>query len=402
MNKFIDQCFMFLLLTASLSGCLQNSGNNQTESSMSSLMLTGDWLPDDPHRIDFQNLPKLPYSEYVIVHDVRQFDGNRVNQHNYLTYFDGAYWCMWSDGPGVARAAPGKHRDKVPGHDQSGQKISYAVSTDGLNWSEAENITDIPNDGYGWIARGFWIRDGRLLALATRYKAPGYAGDGLALHAFEWSESNQEWFHLGLTYDNAMNNFPPQQLPSGEWMMSRRDSLKNVHLLFGGTQGFDKWKSIPMVEYEREDFKAEEPTWWTLPNGRLSALFRDNAKSGYLFRSFSDDFGKTWSEPTKTNFPDATSKFSSLRLEDGRYVLVSNPNPMKRDPMTLAISSDGIVFDKLIYLVGGRHVDYPHVMEHGGYLLVAFASAKQSVEVIRVKLTDIDSVEMPTEPLSNE
>jgi predicted neuraminidase len=74
--------------------------------------------------------------------------------------------------------------------------------------------------------------------------------------------------------------------------------------------------------------------------------------------------GRTWSTPQKTNFPDATSKISGLRLRDGRYVLISNPNPKKRDPLTLSISDDGLVFTKMLYLVGGRHIDYPHVIEH--------------------------------------
>ena len=82
----------------------------------------------------------------------------------------------------------------------------------------------MPDEGYGWIARGFWIREGRLLALASRYKAPGYAGEGLSLHAFEASTGDSPgWKHLGLVFDDALNNFSPKLLPSGEWMMSRRD-----------------------------------------------------------------------------------------------------------------------------------------------------------------------------------
>ncbi|MCB0599132.1 MAG: hypothetical protein KDD28_33985, partial [Phaeodactylibacter sp.] len=64
----------------------------------------------------------------------------------------------------------------------------------------------------------------------------------------------------------------------------------------------------------------------------------------------------------------------------------------KRDPLALSISGDGLVFTKMGYLAGGRHVDYPHVIEHGGYLLVAFASAKQTVEVLKIKISDLDNL----------
>jgi len=133
---------------------------------------------------------------------------------------------------------------------------------------------------------------------------------------------------------------------------------------------------------------------------RLAAIFRDNRRSGFIYRSISDDNGTTWSRPAQTNFPDARSKFHGFRLQDGRYILVSNPNPKRRDPLALAISDDGLVFTKMGYLAGGRHVDYPHTMEHDGHLLIAFATGKQTVEVLRVRLEDLDSLEMPSAPLT--
>ena len=79
----------------------------------------------------------------------------------------------------------------------------------------------------------------------------------------------------------------------------------------------------------------------------------------------------------------------TIRLKDGRYALVSNSNPKTRDPLTLALSDDGLVFNQLFYVVGGRHVDYPHVMEHEGYLYIAHSGAKMSVEIERVRIADL-------------
>jgi hypothetical protein len=45
------------------------------------------------------------------------------------------------------------------------------------------------------------------------------------------------------------------------------------------------------------------------------------------------------------------------------------------------------------YLVGGRHVDYPHVIHHEGRLYVAFATAKSTVEVLRVEVSDLAALE---------
>ena len=152
---------------------------------------------------------------------------------------------MWSDGPGESRG-PGK----VPGHDRADQHVSFATSVDGLKWSAIGDMTGAPDAGYGWIARGFWIREGMLLALASRYKAPGYQGEGLSLHAFTLASSE-----------------PPQ------------------------------WRHL------------------------------------------------------------------------------------------------GLVFTAMGYLVGGRHVDYPHVIEHEGALLVAFATAKSTVEVLKIRVADLAMLE---------
>ncbi len=177
-------------------------------------------------------------------------------------------------------------------------------------------------------------------------------------------------------------------------MMSRRThdyKTVGVQFLVGGGKALDQWESFPVLGSASE-LKAEEPDWWILPDKNLAAVFRDNRRSGFLYRAFSTDNGRTWSKPVKTNFPDATSKISGLQLSDGRYVLISNPNPKKRDPLTLSLSDDGLVFTKMLYLVGGRHVDYPHVIEHEGHLYIAFAGGKQSVELLKVKISDLDAL----------
>ena len=198
--------------------------------------------------------------------------------------------------------------------------------------------------------------------------------------------------------ENAINNFPPKKLPSGVWLMSRRSFdyvERGVDFMVGAEERFNQWEVYPVFGTNTH-LEAEEPYWWILPdNKNLMALFRDNHKSGYLYRSFTTDNGRTWSSPVQTNFPDARSKFHGLRLQDGRYVLVSNSNYKKRDPLTLAISEDGMVFTKMGYLVGGRHIDYPHVLEHNGYLLIAFAGdAKQKIEVVKMKVSDLDKITM--------
>ncbi|MEM1294165.1 MAG: sulfatase-like hydrolase/transferase [Verrucomicrobiota bacterium] len=374
-----------------------SASEQETETSdpASPIMLAGDWVPHDPHQIDYAKLPRVA-AEHAIISDVRDQAGTRVHQHAYLAHHDGRFWAMWSDGPGLPRrgATPEEHRNKVPGHDQPGTRNSYATSEDGLHWSEPADLTGPPRiENFGWIARGLWKRDGELLALASHFNAPTYDGPGLSLEAFRWNGT--KWDAHGTVLDDSMNNFPPKRLPSGEWMMTRRDHQRQVSVMIGGTKAFNDWQIHPLAAYDGNG-RPEEPYWYILPDGEtIVGLIRDNGRSKFLLRTFSRDDGKTWSKMQRTNFPDATSKFFVHRSSRGYYVMVSNANPRKRDPLTLAISEDGLVFTKLFWLIGGRHIDYPHIIEHDGHLLVAFSGAKQTMEVMKVSLDELERLEMP-------
>jgi hypothetical protein len=375
----------------------------------SPLMLAGPWMPEDSHRLDFDKLPRVA-SEHAVISDVRaepvtrttlDKDHGGVNQHNYLAYHAGKFWAMWSDGPGI--------------EDRVGQRVKFSTSPDGLHWLPPQFLTPAPPNsgpdsplygtrtkkGFRYIARGFWKRNGELLALAALDEAGDFFGPSLELRAFHLNAAGDAWRDAGLVCKDAINNFPPLQLRTGDWMMSRRahDYKKTgVHFIVGGAKALDQWTSFPVLGTASE-LKAEEPDWWILPDQNLTAVFRDNRGSGFLYRSFSADDGHTWSAPAQTNFPDATSKISGLRLSDGRYALVSNPKPKRRDPLVLSISDDGLVFTRMLYLVGDRWVDYPNVIEQDGALYIAFAGGKQTVEVLKVKLTDVDVVAMPSTPL---
>ena len=360
----------------------------------SPLMLDLPETGTDPEEIEYGSLPNIS-GQHSVLSDVRDREGKWVHQHAYLAFHDGKYWAMWSDGPGVPRKGLSAEqlRGVVPGHDQAGTRVSYAISPDGVEWSQPMDLSGPPEkDGYGWIARGFWDRDGELLAFASQFKAPSYAGEGLSLEAFGYDETTGKWSSHGAVMDDSMNNFPPKKLPNGQWMMTRRNGARQVSVMVGGVKAFDQWIVRPMAEWKGQQ-QPEEPYWYTLPDGKnIVGLIRDNSGSKRLLRVFSTDSGKSWSEMVRTNFPDAKSKFFVLRTSRGYYAMVSNSDPKRRNPLTLAISPDGLVFTHLFYLVGGRHVDYPHIIEQGDHLLVAFSGAKQTMEVIKISLDDLDEL----------
>ena len=368
----------------------------------------------NPDAIDYAALPVLR-GEHAIINPVApgphaaasdKIDMHhlRLNLHNYLVHHDGRFWCIWSDGPKV--------------EDWPTQEIKYATSDDGLTWSAAKSVTGKPSEPHAFIARGLWVRDGQLLALAAHYRGKGAFGapdqKQLELLAYRYDNNQHEWVRHGKLYDNAINNFPPQKLPSGDWILTRRDSRFNVTVLIGGRTAIDDWQAFPVVRVgEVKGFRPDEPIFWPLPDGQFFALFRDNGGSQRLFHSTSRDEGRTWNTPVLTNFPNSSSKLFSMKTNRGYRIMVLNGNPsVGRRELHLAISSNGTTFTRLARLnipsppslpdsvmriekkfrSGIASLQYPHVIEHDEQILIALSRGKVQTEVFRVRLNDIDAL----------
>lgn len=331
----------------------------------------------DTDKIDYARLPVLKGTHAVICPRDPEW---KFQLHNYLLFHEGMYWCMWSHGPA---------------EDEPTQHIRYATSADGLKWSAARPLTPAPQEGYTYIARGFWLRDGELLALVAHFKGKGAFGVNkeLKLEAYVWDQG--AWKYKGLVYDNAINSYPPQKLPSGAWMVSRRDARFNVSVLIGGVKALDQWDNVFIMDYfKNKVLKPDEPIWWPVGERMLSAVFRDNAGSSRLFRAFSTDLGRTWSPPIKTNYPNATSKVFSLELSTGQRILVGNAHPkVGRRQLLLAVTKDGLVFTQM-YLLDipsprPGTLQYPHVLEKDGKLYIAYSRDKATIEVFVVALAEL-------------
>lgn len=263
--------------------------------------------------------------------------------------------------------------------------------------------------------------DGKLRALASHDEAlkdgkTYFFGESLDLRSYLWDPASQSWKFEGIVFDDAINNFPPKRLPSGGWMMTRREANRAISFLRGGEPSIGDWEVVSYSIINRPDgMQPAEPYWYEISGGNLVALSRDNSGSGRLLRSFSTNEGKSWTVPVRTNFPDAKSKFNVLKVSRGFYVLVNNANPAFRNPLCISVSRDGLVFSSLRKLPIPSSIDgvawesgseystkysdaeydsfqYPHVVEQDGSLLIAFSRKKQTAEVLKFSLDEIQAL----------
>ncbi|MCB1077487.1 MAG: exo-alpha-sialidase [Verrucomicrobiae bacterium] len=353
----------------------------------------------DPEAIDYAALPTLPGRHAVVRHFGTEL---KFQLHNYLIHHDGHFWCLWSNGPEV--------------EDLPGQEVWFATSVDGMDWSAPQSVTGPPAEGRAYIARGLWLREGRLLALVASFKGHGAFGvdKDLQLQAWAWNPAMSAWAFEGKLFDDAINNFPPQRLASGDWIATRRDSRFNVFVLIGGRQSLSDWESFEVTRRGAvPGFSPDEPIFWQLPgDASLFALYRDNGGSSRLFHSVSGDEGRHWTAPQLTNFPNASSKLFSLQTSRGYRVLINNANPkLARRELHLSVSEDGSTFTRLARLdipappqteamgtlwpkfrKGIASLQYPHAIEHDGQLWIAFSRLKWQTEVFAVPLDSIDAL----------
>jgi len=349
------------------------------------------YVTGDLAEFDWSNLPQLKHETAVATAGVENVVG--FSLHSYLCHYDGKFWLMWSCGA--------VHEGRA------GQYIRYATSDDGLNWSQSQIMVE-PDENkiMRYNSRGFWVRDGELLALGSRDEEGKHFGPGLDLRCWQWEKASGKWIYRGVIFDKAINNFPPKRLASGEWMMTRRDCNRNISVLIGGVKSITDWEVVD-IKVPLDESDMAEPFWWKLGNGELVMGFRDNSWSKRLYRAFGSKDGREWTQPVRSNFPDAKAKFNVLKTSKGDYVLVNNPSPKGRNPLCLSYSADGVTFTKMGLLKGEatepRYLsltdqwkynswgyNYPHVMEHDGSLFVVYARNKEDLEVLKVPLSEIE------------
>ena len=231
------------------------------------------------------------------------------------------------------------------------------------NWSFPETIADTPFRGDGnpvvWQAPDgiVWLfyvnRYGETWSTA-RVKAK-ISKDG----AVTWSDS----FMLTLE-EGTMARGKPIVLHDGDYLLPLYlETGNDREQMDPDTSSFfmryhpagRSWTRTNLITSAEGNLQAQVAQ---LSEDRLVCYMRrgggyEPTKEGWMLRSESKDGGRTWSEGTRTEFPNPNSAVDFLKLKNGHLLLVYNDNMNDRTPLTVAISTDN---DK----------SYPYRREIGG------------------------------------
>ena len=110
--------------------------------------------------------------------------------------------------------------------------------------------------------------------------------------------------------------------------------------------------------------KYSHPTFVAPDSNRVLAFLRARRRDGSVESASFDVSNNTWSKPQVTNLLNPNSAIDAIRFDGGRILLAYNDNATYRNPLSIAISDDGINFRKLrdIENEPGQEFFYPSLI----------------------------------------
>ena len=132
-----------------------------------------------------------------------------------------------------------------------------------------------------------------------------------------------------------------------------------------------------------------QPSLWESTPGKVHMLMRSTR--GYVYRSDSTDFGRTWCPAYATTLPNNNSGIDVVRREDGSLVLAYNPvagNWGRRYPISLSFSSDNGQSWANIFDMETREGEfsYPAIIEVGMQLHLTYTWNRKNIVYQKITL----------------
>jgi hypothetical protein len=395
-----------------------------------------------------------PAKGFSILDDVRQVTVYRATRktgayshHCRLIYHLGRLYGMWSNHP--------------RGEGAPGMRVLYSVSDNAESWSKWQELFPRPGlvgdfKALGLAASpGRWLTfNGQLYATCSLFSTIGFSQRGVVrpsdvspirdgdhpakvreVYAFVAREVNPDG-SLGPIF--ALWDNLPRDIAFKVQEPSERDQEELLSLLKDLVSKPDDLPSYARLEKEHvlsfcrrmpscspgelryrmhypnaaDGHRLSEPTTFPTEDGRHVLLARDPLASHRMYVSFSRDGGLHWDPARATNIPDSPSRTTSVVLDDGTVLLIGNQVAPRfedadrrhydRDPLTVAVSEDGLEFTSVYALrhgapemrvkgVGGRTrgFQYPGALVRSGTLHVLYSVGKEDIESLSVPISDI-------------
>src|SRR5690606_23587899 len=130
---------------------------------------------------------------------------------------------------------------------------------------------------------------------------------------------------------------------------------------------------------------------WESEPGKVHMLVRSSA--GAIYRSDSEDYGKTWSPAYRTELPNPNSGIDLVKLLDGTLALLYNPdgkNWGSRGTLLLAFSQDnGQTWPEEIEIEKAgedSEFSYPAIISWDNQIALTYTWERSDIAFVRLNL----------------
>ena len=346
-----------------------------------------------------------------IVSRATKEDGS-YNTHSTLAKWRGKYWYGWMNG---------MFDEEAPG-----QRCFVAHSDDAVTWSERILIAD--GDAASGMFRtlcAFCPHGDQLYAIIQTHhdgaraadpRLRAAAGTPETVSTDLWATGNgTDWHEVQADFIDIYRTTESPRL-TAEGRLLAVATTRDTHPAVVLWPGDDPSKPPEVIRmpyrttaanyFEGRDlglFLYGEGSWYTDDDGRIWMWLRDESRSTYLSVAFSEDGGRSWAEPMRSNFPDSCTCLYAGRLSDGRFFINGNSTRMfmNRVFFALTLSDDGAKFNKMYRLMKeptkqrfggdlkGDGYQTPCCLVDGDRLLIGYCVNKEDVEIGLVDAKEI-------------
>lgn len=340
--------------------------------------------------------PDIPVSSVPV------YRGNELyaySHHPAICKFKDHYIVSWSNGF--------RHEDHF------GQQIHYSLSRDGEQWEPYRVLAPTAYDerdttGVVRNNAGMAVCGNKLYAYAGVCASDSNTGMGpdprqtkqMWLDVYG-TEDLVHWEHHERIADDIYLFEAPRLTRQGDFMccgFDIHDWEQGLVLLWErGRKPNEKPLRIKLPK-SAAGIVPEQGTWYQDDKGILWMYLRDGSVSLRLALSRSEDGGRTWTEPLRTDFPNTYSRAYAGRLSDGRFYIAGNnyDHYLDRSHLLIGLSDGGDLFDRMRILrsepttrrMDGYHKEngyhYPNCIADNGRLLIACSENKEDILVVIV------------------
>lgn len=283
---------------------------------------------------------------------------------------------IWRDPVRIAKVSDQPHWNPVLMPIPGGARLVFKVGPDVPSWKSWTMTTK--DGGASWSAPEKYPAPND--ACGPVRNKPLYLADGSML-APDSVETATQWRpRIGISYDYGAS------FPAMGWIPIEADGEPR------GPKAGHRGDSANFMAGKG----AIQPTIWESAPGHIHALLRTTA--GFIFRSDSKDYGRSWCTAYATRIPNNNSGIDIAKL-DGKLYLALNPlseNWGDRTPIALFRSSDnGKTFDPCAVLEDlgndpksppakpprkyNAELSYPAIVAKGGKLYLTYTYLRRSI-----------------------